>query len=1270
MSVNIEEVLSNISELEGELKDVTNRPNGSPGDVVHSMLRGQLRQSYCALLLDDIVLSSAHDIEQRLWKMCFHKSIDEYRRWCARVKDSSAELECVQRAFESFLCMAYGFYYQLVASLRNRYGVQMSGVNDYDRVAMATFAPGNDEYVEAHVRDAGRHAVHRAVVYLGDIARYRELLSSSSRKSYDTARYFYTYAARLDPLSGSPHNQLGVIATYLGDEMSALYHYARSLNSITPFHNSCDNVESLFENNRRRLGVIPPLLLPGMSGSEAKASTNTPSSAASNVNASINSSSGIGKKGGGGARASGRPISRAKQTNELFARFVQLHGMREVDECASPEFKVVSHYVLESLRGLLKGKGLSETATLRMMIVNIAALDALNGVCDPNPNPGDLHMFSFCMKFAVRVLLVCIRSAKGLAKLLSDSAAESNRKRNRSNRRRGGQGAQPTGGGSERGSKSFGGSTSGVSVISGSSAGGGGSIKSNTSTFGMSGRDVPHLKSIKVFLDWISCNEWVQSYLHHKKNSRQLGASELSVGVDNTGSGGSDPYSSETLRSEDVGRLLAVLLTVLPWSISSFEWKRVASVPTFWHQEPRRALPEDVELEGFIPTTRCLSNVDLRTVYDEKTERRARIYYLVGLGVWLARVPPGEKFLQCTTKPSRITFSVAKSLDTRVRGKACDPEERDSMLPPWLDSDGSGMGMGRGRGNSNLNYTRNNTRDDEDGAWNGGGGFGGCAYGTISDYDVDDMDGEGEGEGEGDYEVEYDQHDFEMYSAPDWWKEMDASGGDDEDDVGRQPVPSSNHPPHHASIQPGRQYNAHSNEHTGGAGVAGVRRVGAGGGGNTDASLPDALLNSSFFAQPSAGMDLLNTSASIWARPEPKLPPTSSQSGVGVGVGVASGTVGVGSPIMTATDESSTTSPSMPSGVVGLPPMNMVNRGWSRGGTPTTSQPHPSTPQPGLMWNLGVGTVSADTPGSSMWASHTGVNMDRPAGSAALAEDTDDQPHMPPSHPATISAVGGASVVAGKGNGSVGGATHTSWGDGMLPVAQQMAGSDVVGAVGRPSPQLVSENVPVVAYSTYGHEDGSGGGVVGQITSPVAQGQLQSGVGVGVGGSANTGSITQIFPNAGSGGGRSGRAGGGDQVSKYTDASGIDAEGATGSMAIPMNTTSLSEEVAQGSLFSPNIMHGHGQSFQHKQQSRAHSEMPSLTPLWGSMMGSDESGGAGAYGLPHQQQKLMNAPQHYNASEGGPLSSSMWNEQGIGNVSMAVGTMSSHANRTNEASAP
>ncbi|CAG8756580.1 5398_t:CDS:2, partial [Racocetra persica] len=62
---------------------------------------------------------------------------------------------------------------------------------------------------------------HKSLIFLGDLARYRELQTEKPRKNWSIACDYYNHARHLVPESGNPHNQLAVIATYSADEFSA-----------------------------------------------------------------------------------------------------------------------------------------------------------------------------------------------------------------------------------------------------------------------------------------------------------------------------------------------------------------------------------------------------------------------------------------------------------------------------------------------------------------------------------------------------------------------------------------------------------------------------------------------------------------------------------------------------------------------------------------------------------------------------------------------------------------------------------------------------------------------------------------------------------------------------------------------------------------------------------------------------------------------------------------------------------------------------------------
>jgi hypothetical protein len=52
---------------------------------------------------------------------------------------------------------------------------------------------------------------HRCLIYLGDLARYKELHSDGKAKDWAIVANYYLQAAALWPASGNPHNQVSIL---------------------------------------------------------------------------------------------------------------------------------------------------------------------------------------------------------------------------------------------------------------------------------------------------------------------------------------------------------------------------------------------------------------------------------------------------------------------------------------------------------------------------------------------------------------------------------------------------------------------------------------------------------------------------------------------------------------------------------------------------------------------------------------------------------------------------------------------------------------------------------------------------------------------------------------------------------------------------------------------------------------------------------------------------------------------------------------------------
>ena len=148
------------------------------------------------------------EMERRLWKTCFYVFIEMFRKDLSlcdehvQEKDLKAKID----TFQTFLSEAESFYRKLAE------------------------------------RKISSHSEYRCLVFLGDIARYKQLHSfdyknnKMTKTRFKEAEEYYRRALRLDVSFGSAHNQLAVLATYRDANVVATYHYIRALYVYRLFH--------------------------------------------------------------------------------------------------------------------------------------------------------------------------------------------------------------------------------------------------------------------------------------------------------------------------------------------------------------------------------------------------------------------------------------------------------------------------------------------------------------------------------------------------------------------------------------------------------------------------------------------------------------------------------------------------------------------------------------------------------------------------------------------------------------------------------------------------------------------------------------------------------------------------------------------------------------------------------------------------------------------------------------------------------------------------
>lgn len=88
---------------------------------------------------------------------------------------------------------------------------------------------------------------HATLIRLGDLSRYRETEITTKDRNWGPAIGYYELAGTVYPKSGTPHNQLAVIALADGNHLSATYHLYRALATEEPHPTAQGNLEIEFK---------------------------------------------------------------------------------------------------------------------------------------------------------------------------------------------------------------------------------------------------------------------------------------------------------------------------------------------------------------------------------------------------------------------------------------------------------------------------------------------------------------------------------------------------------------------------------------------------------------------------------------------------------------------------------------------------------------------------------------------------------------------------------------------------------------------------------------------------------------------------------------------------------------------------------------------------------------------------------------------------------------------------------------------------------------
>ncbi|KAJ3219206.1 hypothetical protein HDU67_002202 [Dinochytrium kinnereticum] len=183
--------------------------------------RMKLASYHKCLILSHPTFTQTHDLENRMWKVCFHARIEQLRRSGFDASATNEDREALRAALD----IIKEFYSDLLKGMKN-----------------------------AKEKTVSSPRWAKCVGYLGDLERYRVMLGEVGKgKDWREVKEVYEFAAFLAPGNGLYYYQLATISAMEYNFIAAFYDFARCLNARAPFLNAKDTILLLFVSARKYL---------------------------------------------------------------------------------------------------------------------------------------------------------------------------------------------------------------------------------------------------------------------------------------------------------------------------------------------------------------------------------------------------------------------------------------------------------------------------------------------------------------------------------------------------------------------------------------------------------------------------------------------------------------------------------------------------------------------------------------------------------------------------------------------------------------------------------------------------------------------------------------------------------------------------------------------------------------------------------------------------------------------------------------------------------
>ncbi|GLV31698.1 Smg5 nonsense mediated mRNA decay factor [Carabus blaptoides fortunei] len=225
----------------------------SISDLFESSLlvqRSRLRENCERLIFLDPILYGRKG-EELLWRKVYYDVVSTSKR----VKQKEYTVEDIAH-LQCHINAGIGYYHHFISRLQLEYDLTLQGVVDFpiSTSERSVKHQNSANKIDSH-HNWAELSVHRSLIYLGDLSRYK--LEICPNWDHGLAIRYYLQASNFKPEYGMPHNQLGTLATGLNNSLDAVYHYMRCLSCTHIFEGTENNLLRLFEKNSYAVEKIP-----------------------------------------------------------------------------------------------------------------------------------------------------------------------------------------------------------------------------------------------------------------------------------------------------------------------------------------------------------------------------------------------------------------------------------------------------------------------------------------------------------------------------------------------------------------------------------------------------------------------------------------------------------------------------------------------------------------------------------------------------------------------------------------------------------------------------------------------------------------------------------------------------------------------------------------------------------------------------------------------------------------------------------------------------